>query len=518
MISRVWRAAAIASLLSLALPSWPRHASAELSEAALTSLEYAADVERLRGLKLARVPETVSRPWAALQAEARRVALPLDPRPALEADLALYQVLGLLPPGEAGLREVREAGWPVIKAAHFPAEGGGQLVVAAGAGEPAHVMAVALAALDQSFGLGALAAESNRDRQLAVESLALGDAALVWLSRSAAARDGPDLAARLESCRARLSKALGLRPDDGTGDIADRLIAARFVTGLAAAMAIRDRSPWGVVDELYRGGLPRSTAQVLHPEAMVQDRRPRELRAAPIEALAGYGAPAEGVLGELRLRLWLDTWLDGEVASRAAAGWAGDVYHLYPPPRDRDAGAGGEASPALVALVAWDDAGEPAADEATDFAAAVSQAIQKRARVEPRAAGGGAETWVDARGLAAAIERRDDAVLVVLGCPADVVDRVRDEAWSRWSVGRVDLSALVDEDAPPPLRVEPPPPPPWHMQTPGYVAAILWLGVVLPVIAFVVARRTSSNPAAIYLYGLAATIALIVVGWFLGVL
>jgi hypothetical protein len=85
-------------------------------------------------------------------------------------------------------------------------------------------------------------------------------------------------------------------------------------------------------------------------------------------------------------------------------------------------------------------------------------------------------------------------------------------------VGRVDLSALVDEDVPPPPRVEPPPPPPWYMRTPGYVAAVLWLGVALPLIAFVVSRRAGSNPAAVYLYGLAATIALVVVAWFLGVL
>ena len=234
----VRRASIIASLLQISLVSWPAPLRAELSDAALTTLEIAADVERLRGLKLAKVPETVSMPWASLQAEARRVKLPLDPRPALEADLSLYQTLGVLPPGEKGLRAVRDAGWPVTRAAHFPGDGGGRLVIGSGASASAHAMAVGLAVLDERFGLGSLAPEENRDRQLAGGSLALGDAALFWLSRAGAANDGADLESRLGSCRARLSEALGL---GGARDFVHRLIEARFLVGLEAAMSIRDR-------------------------------------------------------------------------------------------------------------------------------------------------------------------------------------------------------------------------------------------------------------------------------------
>jgi len=499
-------------LLTLLVPGRSR---AELDDQSLSTLEYGVDAERVRGLKLRRPPETDREPWAVVKANAEQRPMLLDPRPELLEDLPLYETLGLVSDSEEGRREVHQVSWPWLKAGYVPAEGGGTIVVATDATSADHVMAVGLAALDQNFDLGSLAARPDRDQQLAAESMFLGDAAMFWLSRLQASHQG-DLPARERWGRDLLREALARSGHAHATRFVDRLVEARFMDGLGAVMAVRDVSPWGGLDDMYQRGLPLSTAQVLHPETLLRDQQRRTVRPSKIEALAARGSPEEGVLGELRLRLWLETWLDSDVAARAAAGWAGDRYQLVPPP------AGGPSKGStLVLLTAWDQLDEPGVDEARDFAGAVKTAVEKQALgpLRPLVSDDldGATAWTDGNERAALVEQREDKVLFIAGCEEKAVAQVRREVWEEWTVGHVDLSSVgVDAAAPPPPIVPMEPEAPWYKRTPGLVALFLWLALALPLAAFSIGRKTSINPVRFYVLAIVTTGVLVFIGWLVG--
>ncbi len=490
-------------------------ARGELSDLHLRTLELAAEAKTTRGLELRRALETSRWPMVKLRARASESLTSFDPRPALKADAPLYRALGLLPAGEEGREQLSAVTWPVIPAAYFAAqEPPDQLVVARGRAEPfklAHAFAVGLAVLEQHHSTS-LAGQGNRDRQLAGEAFFLGDAVLFSLSRSSGFNHG-DLETRRRWAQQKLMTMLESgQASPGRPSFSARLIAARFVEGLDAAIALRGTSPWGVVDQLYKRGLPRSTAQLLHPRLLLEDRQNREVVPLSLSALEGRGEPGRGVLGELRLRLWLERFLSAEVAERAAAGWAGDGYLLYP-------GQSNDLS-TLVLLTAWDRESESAIEEARDFAGAVGRSLSKIVGdgAQPQAEGPSTVVgYRDAAGRRSFVEHREDKVLIVIRCPADLADRVREEVWSSWRVGRPDLGMVGEiRAAPPELVVSLPPEVPWYRRTPGVVALLVWLLVVLPGSSFVISRRVTSSPVTLYLLGTFGTVLLIVLGWFLG--
>lgn len=499
----------------------PAPTRAELNDLALATLEHAADIQRTRGLKLLRPVETVRWPRSKLAAEVRRAELVLDPRPGIAEDLQLYQALGVMPLDDEAREAVMELDWPRLAGAHFPSETGTSQValvtgVSAKAREAAHMMTVGLAILGQHHSLEKLVTQGSRDHQLAAAALVTGDTVLVWLARSGMPHEG-DLEARQRWAEARIEEVTprsrsGAAAGQGFGD---RLITARLDYGVAAALALRQTSPWGVFDEHYRHGLPRSTMQLLHSRALLEDRQEREVVTTTLSSLGGRGQPRRGTIGELRLRLWLETWLEPEVAARAAAGWAGDAYQLYLPQ-----GGGSGLSP-VVALTAWDTQTEGAEAEARDFAGAAALALGERfVDEDARLLEGleeGARGWRTDDGLGWLVERRGDQVLLVFGCPAERLGALQAEVWEQWTVGRPDLGVIGDLRPAPPAPIAPLPPPlPWYRGTPGLVALGLWLLVLLPLVSFVAARRLGRQPVGIYMGFMTVTIALIVVGWFLG--
>lgn len=503
-----------ASFLLCIMLLWTGEAQAELDDLSLATLEYGVDAERVRGLQLKRVPETSRWSRAKLIAAAQRTQLPLDPRLSLREDLPLYQSLGLVPLDSDRLPDIEGVRWPRLKAAFLPFDSGHRLIVATEASKADHMITVGLIALEQHFDLSGERSYNDRDHQLAVESMFLGDAVAFWLSRQNGDRP-QELGARIRWGQEKLRGIMGPPSSkEASNFFIKRLLEARFVHGLAAVMEVHETSPWGVIDEMYRRGRPRSTAQLLHPKMLVQDRKNRDLRPTRIEALAGRGEPESGVLGELRLKLWLETWLDPAVAERATAGWAADAYQLY---------QSDERQPSnhhtLILLTAWDDLEEPAEAEALDFAGAVKVAQEKRLRGRARPLEAelpvGATGWVD-DGLATVVEHRGDKVLFITGCPAKLVDSLRDDLWKSWRVGRVDLSAVgeINPDVTPAIAPMPTEEP-WYSRTPGYVALIIWLALLLPALAYALTRLLRYNPVKVYLYGLVATIVVIVIGWML---
>jgi len=74
---------------------------------------------------------------------------------------------------------------------------------------------------------------------------------------------------------------------------------------------------------------PTSSKEILHPERFLAGERPRPVRIPPSDRRAVDG----GVLGELVLRLVLQSSIDRASATRAADGWGGDRYVAWD---DRD--------------------------------------------------------------------------------------------------------------------------------------------------------------------------------------
>ncbi|HEX2024163.1 MAG TPA: hypothetical protein VHF00_05620 [Acidimicrobiales bacterium] len=114
-------------------------------------------------------------------------------------------------------------------------------------------------------------------------------------------------------------------PPSGTGPAVPRVFEALLAFPYEAGEAL--------VDALLReGGSPRldaalidppvSTEAVLHPERFVAGDGPK-----PVRTPEPAGEPVDGgVLGELILRLVLQSSVDRATAARAAEGWGGDRY------------------------------------------------------------------------------------------------------------------------------------------------------------------------------------------------
>jgi hypothetical protein len=85
------------------------------------------------------------------------------------------------------------------------------------------------------------------------------------------------------------------------------------------------------VDEAYRR-IPKSTAEILHPELLYLAKPPFE--PVPVDfsgtTLGGQPPFFSNVAGELGTYVALRSWLNGDEASMASEGWAGDRYVIWP--------------------------------------------------------------------------------------------------------------------------------------------------------------------------------------------
>jgi hypothetical protein len=110
---------------------------------------------------------------------------------------------------------------------------------------------------------------------------------------------------------------------------------------------------------------PASTEQVIHPDKYTAHELPLEVNPAADLATkppSGWSEAARDTLGELTLRVWLNTGgVTAPDAATATAGWGGDRLVLF-------AGPGGATALALETI--WDTAAD-----ATEFAAGATRAL-----------------------------------------------------------------------------------------------------------------------------------------------
>jgi len=160
--------------------------------------------------------------------------------------------------------------------------------------------------------------------------------------------------------------------------------------------------------------------------------RPDEITAGPLAALADYKQIYTNVSGELGQGTFLrQHGVARKDAEAAAAGWGGDRMTVHAPPGDEGKVAGTVA----VAYSVWDD--EADAIEYFDaVVAALPSLAAGGARVEVEAEAKTVATWRNPDGELMTVERRADAVVLVVGAPAASADAIRDQAFKSWTVKR----------------------------------------------------------------------------------
>jgi hypothetical protein len=212
-----------------------------------------------------------------------------------------------------------------------------------------------------------------------------------------------------------------------------------YFAGLTFVIHFRKSHPWARIDEIYRKP-PLSTEHILHPDKYEAYEKPVRITPVELPSLPGHRLAYHDVAGELGLSLFLLQHLVPEArrtnppkalrkkTSQAGAGWGGDRLAIYTPP-DHDGSLRG-----VVAVVysVWDD---PA--DASEYFDVLSDAMPAIAGGAPpvRADDDGV-AHVDAAGTMYLAQRKDNAVVLVIGVARERADAVLADVWKRWRVQR----------------------------------------------------------------------------------
>lgn len=279
---------------------------------------------------------------------------------------------------------------------------------------------------DQSFDLGKLMKlpDGEGDAELARRALVEGDGMALMIEYllaekgKAAPWTDPDLAAML------------MHTMDADGPASAHLGAAPlwvreslifpYRAGLQFVASIRRRHAWSSVDAAYRRP-PRSTEQVLHPDAYAADERPIVVTPALPPALSGFRTVWTDVWGEERWATFLRAHgVADAIALAAAAGWGGDRVVVYARPGDDD-----PRHAIGIARTAWDT--DVDAEEATEALVRAMDAFAGAAA--ERSDDGG--RWVTA-GRVSWVAHRGREVVAVIGAPAPLADALAQQVWTSW--------------------------------------------------------------------------------------
>ncbi len=279
---------------------------------------------------------------------------------------------------------------------------------------------------DQNFNLLTLMKplKEDGDRQLAHAALVEGDGTALMLELQAQSAGLP--ADQLPDLIATMGEAMVKAGQGGVGgqtpqfDKAPAFVRETmlfpYFAGLRFVMAVRRGNSWKRVDEMFRSP-PESTEQVLHPDRYLAHDRPVLIEAAPLTSLQPRERVRQDVMGEMGLRLLFRSRLPEAQADAAAQGWGGDRLVAY-------VGEGANAQPVVVHMSVWDTEAD-----ATEAASAFRDFLRNRAG-QPATAGATLPArFVDPNGDVWRVERRERAVLCLMGAPANDAP-ISAEAWT----------------------------------------------------------------------------------------
>ena len=321
----------------------------------------------------------------------------------------IFQLLGLIG-GEASLDELYRDIFVGLALGFYHTELEGFVIISANdhiaGGDIATITHEFVHVLqDQHFDIGDYfdTHRDNQDRILAARFIIEGDA-----SNSEALFD--DLAVALApELEPRRDRAPGL-----TGSVPPLLqliFTAPYTTGVrVVAQVLRDEGQAGV-DALLLA-LPPSTEQLLHPAKRAADEQPIDVDAPDVSGVLGESWQAVGsdTVGEFILRILLSPAAGGAVATQAAAGWGGDRLTAYRGPDD-------------ASLLVWESRWDTLAD-AEELVAALRSWLPARTGAPVVELAPGTELRSDGPRASAWVRRSGDAVFVVIGEAAAVVEQV----------------------------------------------------------------------------------------------
>jgi hypothetical protein len=208
-------------------------------------------------------------------------------------------------------------------------------------------------------------------------------------------------------------------PDSATKDSLDTSpLAIReemlfpYRDGFAFVTALRRTKPWSAIDAAFRRP-PRSTEQIMHVDKYLSDDKPIAVKVEG-SPLADYTVLTSDVWGELGMRSFLLTHgVSPIVAANGAAGWGGDrvitLAHKGETNARRTIG---------IARFEWD----------SEVDAREAQAALEHA-VDDMMIGSFEQTmertrWWAIDGTVSWVERRDKAVMIVIGAPMQLADKL----------------------------------------------------------------------------------------------
>jgi hypothetical protein len=199
---------------------------------------------------------------------------------------------------------------------------------------------------DQHYDLRKLfeRADGNGDYEEAIRALVEGDATVSMGLYARTHLTAMDIASyQLESIQS-LDMSSILAP--GSGPLTESAAAFPYNEGAAFVTAIYEQGGWPAVARAFANP-PRSTEQVLHPEAYFDGDEPVNIELPDLSARLGSGwrVVAEDTLGELYLRIYLEGGIDMDLAVRAGTNWGGDRYQVL---------QDGQGRLALVLRTTWD--------------------------------------------------------------------------------------------------------------------------------------------------------------------
>jgi hypothetical protein len=199
---------------------------------------------------------------------------------------------------------------------------------------------------DQHYDLKQLFARAagNGDYEEAIRALVEGDATISMSLYADANLTAMDIASyQLEYAQSLDFSGL-LTP--GSGPLTESAAAFPYTDGASFVALLYEEGGWPAVARAYADP-PRSTEQILHPEAYYSGDEPLRVDLPDLGARLGGGwkAVVEDTLGELYTRIYLEQSLDIDNAIRAGSGWGGDRYQVL---------QDGQGRLALALRTAWD--------------------------------------------------------------------------------------------------------------------------------------------------------------------
>ncbi|MGB7922756.1 MAG: hypothetical protein WCF57_05870 [Pyrinomonadaceae bacterium] len=251
----------------------------------------------------------------------------------------------------------------------------------------------------------------NFDRTEAVFALIEGDAMNV--QRRAEEGDAYVRKALDEITRQENSRFGDYRKE--IGDLFPPLLTETFIfryrDGARFVESVRRKGGERGLDELFRRP-PVSSEQILHPEKYAQGEAPRDV---PLDeeafAVSGWRTVTSTPLGEIGVRGLLMAGVASGDATRAAAGWGGDLAYLF----ER---AGNSSQSLFVWKTVWDRT-----VDAEEFFNAYAQLQRRRGGAQagdPSASGDEAQmVWREA-GRTTLARRAGDSVVIIRGSESDV--------------------------------------------------------------------------------------------------